>query len=190
MDRRGHAKGWVVGGYGLTLKRNVDFMDLIVKSIEGAGYRPSKDVVIVLNPASSGFYEDGLYNLRTEGRKVNTAEMIAMYADGAEKHPFVVLVKLNHIGTLTKTIAAVQLAYGANWGAMASHRSGETVDSFIADLTVRWPILGRHQVPDVRWRTDNMFCQQQHGKELSVCARMEDGCKRRCLTDLRPARED
>jgi enolase len=61
MDRRDHAKGWVVGGYGLTLKRNVDFMDLIVKSNEGAGYRPSKDVVIALNPASSGFYEDGLY---------------------------------------------------------------------------------------------------------------------------------
>ena len=241
MDRRGHAKGWVVGGYGLTLKRNVDFMDLIVKSIEGAGYRPSKDVVIALNPASSGFYEDGLYNLRTEGRKVNTAEMVAMYADGVKKYPFVVLedglaeddwegwkflnrelggklelvgddlfvtnveriqrgidedvanavlVKLNHIGTLTKTIAAVQLACGANWGAMASHRSGETVDSFIADLTVRWPILGRHQVPGVRWRTDSMFCQEQHGKKLSVCARMENGCKRRCLTASRPARED
>ena len=35
-----------------------------------------------------------------------------------------------------KTNAAVKLAYEANWGAMVSHRSGETVDSFIADLTV------------------------------------------------------
>jgi len=47
-----------------------------------------------------------------------------------------VLIKLNQIGTLTETIAAVQLARSAGWGAMVSHRSGETVDSFIADLTV------------------------------------------------------
>lgn len=175
------------GGFAPALKRNVDAMDLIVKSIEGAGYRPGEDVVIALDPASSGFYEDGLYNLRTEKRKVNSAEMIAMYAEWAKKYPFVVLedglaeddwdgwkllnrelggklelvgddlfvtnveriqrgidenaanavlIKLNQIGTLTETIAAVNLAYSANWGAMVSHRSGETVDSFIADLTV------------------------------------------------------
>lgn len=175
------------GGFAPALKRNVDAMDLIVKSIEDAGYRPGEDVVIALDPASSGFYEDGLYNLRTEGRKVDAAEMVAMYADWVKKYPFVVLedglaeddwdgwkllnrelggkielvgddlfvtnvariqrginenvanavlIKLNQIGTLTETIAAVNLAYGANWGAMVSHRSGETVDSFIADLTV------------------------------------------------------
>jgi len=175
------------GGFAPALKRNVDAMDLIVKSIEGAGYRPGEDVVIALDPASSGFYEDGLYNLRTEKRKVSSAEMIAMYAEWAKKYPFVVLedglaeddwdgwkslnrelggklelvgddlfvtnveriqrgidenaanavlIKLNQIGTLTETIAAVNLAYSANWGAMVSHRSGETVDSFIADLTV------------------------------------------------------
>ncbi|HTT13940.1 MAG TPA: phosphopyruvate hydratase [Burkholderiaceae bacterium] len=47
-----------------------------------------------------------------------------------------VLIKLNQIGTLTETVAAVHMAQAANWGAMVSHRSGETVDSFIADLTV------------------------------------------------------
>lgn len=175
------------GGFAPALKRNVDAMDLIVKSIEVAGYRPGDDVVIALDPASSGFYEDGLYNLRTEKRKVSSAEMVAMYAEWAKKYPFVVLedglaeddwdgwkllnrelgnklelvgddlfvtnvkriqrgidenaanavlIKLNQIGTLTETIAAVNLAYSANWGAMVSHRSGETVDSFIADLTV------------------------------------------------------
>ncbi|MFZ2160860.1 MAG: phosphopyruvate hydratase [Sideroxyarcus sp.] len=175
------------GGFAPALKRNVDAMDLIVKSIEDAGYRPGDDVVIALDPASSGFYEDGLYNLRTEKRKVSSAEMIAMYAEWAKKYPFLVLedglaeddwdgwkalnrelgnklelvgddlfvtnvnriqrgidenaanavlIKLNQIGSLTETIAAVNLAYSANWGAMVSHRSGETVDSFIADLTV------------------------------------------------------
>jgi len=47
-----------------------------------------------------------------------------------------VLIKLNQIGTLTETIAAITMARKAGWGAMVSHRSGETVDSFIADLTV------------------------------------------------------
>jgi len=47
-----------------------------------------------------------------------------------------VLIKLNQIGTLTETIAAIEMARKAGWGAMVSHRSGETVDSFIADLTV------------------------------------------------------
>lgn len=175
------------GGFAPVLKRNSDAMDLIVKAIESAGYRPGDDVVIALDPASSGFYEDGLYNLRTENRKVDAGEMVAMYAEWAGKYPFrvledglaeddwegwkllnrelgrklelvgddlfvtnveriqrgidedaanAVLIKLNQIGTLTETIAAVHLAYGANWGAMVSHRSGETVDSFIADLTV------------------------------------------------------
>jgi len=47
-----------------------------------------------------------------------------------------VLIKLNQIGTLTETIAAIEMAKKAGWGAMVSHRSGETVDSFIADFTV------------------------------------------------------
>jgi len=47
-----------------------------------------------------------------------------------------VLIKLNQIGTLSETIAAIDMAREAGWGAMVSHRSGETVDSFIADFTV------------------------------------------------------
>ena len=46
------------------------------------------------------------------------------------------LIKLNQIGTLSETIAATRLAQGNGWGAFVSHRSGETMDSFIADLTV------------------------------------------------------
>jgi len=175
------------GGFAPALKRNAEAVELILKAIEGAGYRPGDDVVIALDPASSGFYEDGLYHLRTENRKVDAAEMVAMYADWVKRYPIAVLedglaeddwdgwkilnhelgdkielvgddifvtnveriqrgideeianavlIKLNQIGTLSETIAAVQLAYSVNWGAMVSHRSGETVDSFIADLTV------------------------------------------------------
>jgi enolase len=175
------------GGFAPALKKNILAIEFILKAIEDAGYRPSEDVVIAIDPASSGFYEDGLYNLRTEKRKVDAAEMVAMYADWVAKYPLAVLedglaeddwdgwkilnrelggkielvgddlfvtnvkriqrgisekvanavlIKLNQIGTLTETIAAVNLAYSANWGAMVSHRSGETVDSFIADFTV------------------------------------------------------
>ncbi|HAR35542.1 MAG TPA: phosphopyruvate hydratase, partial [Acidobacteria bacterium] len=47
-----------------------------------------------------------------------------------------VLIKLNQIGTLTETVEAIETARRAGWTAMVSHRSGETVDSFIADFTV------------------------------------------------------
>jgi enolase len=175
------------GGFAPALKRNVDAVELILRAIEVAVYRPGEDVVIAIDPASSGFYESGQYHLRTEGRHVDAAEMVAMYAEWVAKYPIAVLedglaeddwagwkllnqalgdkielvgddlfvtnvdrirrgidenvanavlIKLNQIGTLTETEMAVNLAYSANWGAMVSHRSGETVDSFIADLTV------------------------------------------------------
>jgi len=175
------------GGFAPALKKNSDAVDLIIKAIEKAGYKPGEDVALALDPASSGFFEDGLYNLRTEGRKVTSEEMVAMYADWAAKYPLVVLedglaeddwdgwkllnqtigdrvelvgddlfvtnvkrvargieenaanavlIKLNQIGTVSETIATIKMAYKAGWGAMVSHRSGETVDSFIADFTV------------------------------------------------------
>lgn len=46
------------------------------------------------------------------------------------------LLKVNQIGTVTESIEAANLAYGAGWGVMVSHRSGETEDTFIADLAV------------------------------------------------------
>ena len=47
-----------------------------------------------------------------------------------------VLVKLNQIGTLSETLDAINLAHRAGWTAVISHRSGETEDTFIADLAV------------------------------------------------------
>jgi len=175
------------GGFAPALKTNAEAVELIITAIQKAGYKPGEDIGIALDPASSGFYEDGVYNLRTEGRKVSSAEMVAMYADWVAKYPIVsiedglaeddwegwalltrtlgdklqlvgddifvtnvervsrgiaeksansVLIKLNQIGTLTETVNTIQMAFKAGWTAMVSHRSGETVDSFIADLTV------------------------------------------------------
>src|SRR5207248_8997676 len=47
-----------------------------------------------------------------------------------------ILIKVNQIGTLTETVNAVPMAQEAKYGAMMSHRSGETEDSTIADLAV------------------------------------------------------
>ena len=47
-----------------------------------------------------------------------------------------ILIKLNQIGTLTETLAAIEMAKCAGWTAVVSHRSGETEDTTIADLVV------------------------------------------------------
>ena len=47
-----------------------------------------------------------------------------------------ILIKLNQIGTVTETLETTELAYKNSYNCFVSHRSGETVDSFIADLTV------------------------------------------------------
>ena len=47
-----------------------------------------------------------------------------------------ILIKLNQIGTLSETLRAVDLARSNGWGAVISHRSGETEDTTIADLAV------------------------------------------------------
>jgi enolase len=47
-----------------------------------------------------------------------------------------ILIKLNQIGTLTETLAAIEMAKRAGWTAVVSHRSGETEDTTIADLVV------------------------------------------------------
>lgn len=46
------------------------------------------------------------------------------------------LLKVNQIGTVTEALEVVKLAKDAHWGVVVSHRSGETEDSFIADLSV------------------------------------------------------
>ncbi|MEK9154661.1 MAG: enolase C-terminal domain-like protein [Patescibacteria group bacterium] len=53
-----------------------------------------------------------------------------------EKSGNVILIKLNQIGTLTETLKVASLAYENKWQAIVSHRSGETLDDFIADLAV------------------------------------------------------
>jgi len=52
-----------------------------------------------------------------------------------------ILIKVNQIGTLTETLAAIEMAKRAGYTAVISHRSGETEDSFIADLAVATNVM-------------------------------------------------
>ena len=65
---------------------------------------------------------------------VTNAQRLAMAIDRQAANS--ILIKLNQIGTLTETIEAVEMAKRAGWTAVISHRSGETEDTTIADLSV------------------------------------------------------
>ncbi len=61
----------------------------------------------------------------------------SIFAEGIEKNiANSILIKFNQIGTLSETLEAIQMAHDANYTAVVSHRSGETEDTFIADLAV------------------------------------------------------
>ncbi|MEA2008362.1 MAG: phosphopyruvate hydratase [Chloroflexota bacterium] len=90
------AKGYATlvgdeGGYAPALKANAEAVEVILEAIEQAGYKPGEEVCIALDPAASEFYEEetGLYNLRTEGKKLTSAEMVAFWADWVAKYPII-----------------------------------------------------------------------------------------------------
>jgi enolase len=173
------------GGFAPSLASNKEALDLIIAAMEKAGYKPGKDCFIALDPASSEFYEDGMYVLAREGVKLSRQQMVDYYVKWTQQYPIIsiedgmaeddwegwallqkavgdrvqlvgddlyvtnikrlamgieqkasnsILIKLNQIGTLTETIAAIEMARSVNWTAVGSHRSGETEDVTIADL--------------------------------------------------------
>ena len=79
------------GGYAPALKANSEAVEVILEAIEKAGYKPGEQVSIALDPAASEFYDeqDGLYNLRTEGRKLHSEEMVAYWKSWVDQYPIV-----------------------------------------------------------------------------------------------------
>jgi enolase len=63
------------GGFAPILKRNSDAIDLILRAIESAGYRPGDDVVLALDPASSGFFDNGVSKNTSVNRRSMRGEM-------------------------------------------------------------------------------------------------------------------
>ena len=76
------------------------------------------------------------------------------------------LLKINQIGSISESIEAVQLAQAAGWGVMASHRSGETEDTFIADLAVG---LGTKQIKT------GAPCRSERLAKYNQLLRIEEG---------------
>jgi len=77
------------GGFAPNLNSNEDAIKIIIEAIEKAGFTPGKEMYIALDPASSEFFEDGMYNLKGEGRKLTPAEMVDYYEELVEKYPII-----------------------------------------------------------------------------------------------------
>ncbi len=177
------------GGFAPQLKSNEEPIELILEAIGKAGYKAGEDIVIMLDPAASELYRDGMYEFwKSDKSKKSSYEMIALWESWLKKYPEIwsledgmaeddrsgwqkltkelggkiqlvgddnfvtnpalfregikdgianaILIKLNQIGTVTETLDCIQLARENGYGAVISHRSGETDDTSIADLAV------------------------------------------------------
>ena len=176
------------GGFAPDLRSNEEAVEVILRAIEEAGYRPEDDVVLALDPAASSFYRDGAYVFhKSTNERKSVEEMVGFWNDWISRYPIVsiedgldendwdgwrmlniaigercqlvgddlfvtnterlargieehsanaILIKVNQIGTLTETLEAIELARRNGMNYIISHRSGETEDTFIADLAV------------------------------------------------------
>jgi enolase len=178
------------GGFAPNIKSNEEAIEIVIKAIEKAGYKPGEDIFIAMDAAVSEFYDvkSKTYTFhKSDGKKLSSDEMVEYWAQWAKKYPIIsiedgmaeddwdgwkkltdkignkvqlvgddlfvtnvkrlqqgidtgvansILVKVNQIGSLTETIAAVNLAKRNSYKSIMSHRSGETEDNTIADLAV------------------------------------------------------
>ena len=94
LSNRGYATGvGDEGGFAPDLASNEDAIKVILEAIDKAGYEPGKDIFLALDVAASSFYdaEKKLYVLASEKRSLTAEEMVAFYADWAEKYPLLSL---------------------------------------------------------------------------------------------------
>jgi len=180
------------GGFAPNLKSNESALDIIMLSIEHAGYKPGVDIAIALDAAASEFYDkkSGVYSLNTgekDKSEFNSSQMVDFWKNLVSNYPIVsiedaldeddwngwlsltekigdqiqlvgddlfvtnrnrlnlgiekniansILIKLNQIGSLTETLATIDMAKKNNFTTIISHRSGETEDVTISDLAV------------------------------------------------------
>ncbi len=78
------------GGFAPNLKSNEEALEVIIKAIETAGYKPGDDIMIALDVASSELYKDGFYYLNAESSpKKSAEEMIEYYTYLTSKYPII-----------------------------------------------------------------------------------------------------
>ena len=80
------------GGFAPSLANNEAAVELILGAIGEAGYRPGKDIAIAIDPAPSGFYDDGVYVFKkSDGSRKQPIEMVELYSHWLEKYPILSL---------------------------------------------------------------------------------------------------
>lgn len=175
------------GGFAPNLPSNAAALEAILTAVEKAGFKAGRDICLALDCAASEFYQDGIYDLKGEGKQYDSAGFADYLAELCDQYPILsiedgmdesdwdgwavqtekigdriqlvgddlfvtntrilaegieksiansILIKFNQIGSLTETLAAINMAKKAGYTAVISHRSGETEDTTIADLAV------------------------------------------------------
>jgi enolase len=80
------------GGFAPNLKSNDEAVEVILKAIENAGYRPGEDIFMAMDAASSEFYlkDEGVYHLhKSSGDKLSSSDMAGLWKEWTEKYPIV-----------------------------------------------------------------------------------------------------
>ncbi|GHB66752.1 enolase [Psychrosphaera saromensis] len=75
------------GGFAPNLASNEEALTVIELAVERAGYKLNEDVTLALDCAASEFYSDGVYNMKGEGKKFNSAEFCDYLAELSNKYP-------------------------------------------------------------------------------------------------------
>jgi len=77
------------GGFAPALRSHEEAIEVILEAVNAAGYKPGKQIWIALDPAASEFFENGVYDLKGENRKLDAAGMVELYADWCAKYPII-----------------------------------------------------------------------------------------------------
>ena len=77
------------GGFAPDLPSNESAITVILEAIDKAGYKAGEDIMIAIDAASSEFYEDGKYNLKSEGKILTSSEFIDVLEDWVNKYPII-----------------------------------------------------------------------------------------------------
>ena len=75
------------GGFAPDLDSNEAALEAVIEGIKAAGYVPGEQIGIALDPATSELFEDGVYDLHHEGRRLSSAEMVELWADLSSRYP-------------------------------------------------------------------------------------------------------
>ncbi|HYA27094.1 MAG TPA: phosphopyruvate hydratase, partial [Thermodesulfovibrionales bacterium] len=77
------------GGFAPNLSSNEEAIQVIITAIEKAGYKPGRDISIVLDPAASEFYQERKYILKADNRRLTSEEMVTYYDKLISKYPII-----------------------------------------------------------------------------------------------------